>query len=134
MRPLSFHSIIGNRRSREIIIPQVREMIQVTACEQRRLWLKSPIREWQSLWQIVLVNVDEDLVCFFASRLASACLARDSSKLKRQLLTTCFQDARSWASISHLFVLMVKAFMSFLQLYRSSCLPVGRLPCTSLTI
>ena len=89
------------------MVPQVREIIQVTTCEQRRLWIKSPIRGWQSIWQIVLVNVDGDVVCFYACRLDSACLARDSSKLKRQLLTTCFQDARSGASVSHSFVLMV---------------------------
>ena len=62
--------------------PQVREMIQVTASEQRRLWLKSAIREWQSLWQIVQVSIDGDLICIFAWHLASACLVRDSSKLK----------------------------------------------------
>ena len=91
---------------------------------------KRPRWEWQSLGQIVQVNVDGDLVCFFACHLASACLVRHSSKLKRQLLTTCFHNARSWASVSHLLVLMVKAFMSLLQisLYRSSGLPVGRLP------
>ena len=105
--------------------------------EQRLVWLRRPIREWQSLpqWrQIQSVPCPAPWFCCFCDFLfASACWARVSSNWERLWCSACLQAERSDVKVSHLLRSISKAFRSHLQIsfYRSCGLPLGQFPCTN---
>ena len=104
---------------------------------QRRVWLESPMREWQSLPHLAQVKSIASRSAwsraFLLWRFASACCVSDCSKLDRPFCTVCCQAVRSEAAASHVARSTSMAFKFLLQtsLYRSWGLPVGRLPCAS---
>ena len=111
-------------------------MLCVEDLEQRLVWLRRPIREWQSLphWrQIQSVPCPAPWFCCFCDFLfASACWARVASNWERPRCSACLQAERSDVKVSHLLRSIPKAFRSRLQisLYHSCGLPLGRFPCT----
>ena len=98
--------------------------------EQCLVWLRRPIREWQSVphWgQIQCVSRPAPWFCCFCDLLfASACWTRDSSKWERPWCNSCLQAERSDVKVVHLLRSITKAFRSRLQisLYRTCGLPL----------
>ena len=105
--------------------------------EHRRVWLASPMREWQSLWQRTQTKSDTGLsaraAAFLLILFSLCCWASVSSKLERHFCTVCLQADRLRAVASQLFWSMFKAFRSLLHtsLNRNCGLPVGLFPCMS---
>ena len=102
--------------------------------EQRLMWLRRPIWEWQSLphWrQIQSVSCPAPWFGWFWNCLfASACCTSVSSKWERPWCIACLQAKHSDVKVSHLLKSIPKAFRSWLQLslYHSCGLPLGAFP------
>ena len=114
-------------------------MLWIEVFEQRLVWLRRPIWEWQSLphWrQIQSVPCPVPWFGWFWDFLfASACWTRVSSKWERLWSTACLQAKHSHVNVSHLLRSISKAFRSCLQislysiLVSYTCIVSLLLPC-----
>ena len=114
-----YHSPVGHRRSMLIMVLGLYSYL--VYCLQRRIWLCKPMRDPQTLpqmlhlWVLLLSGLLVRSVAFLRARFSIAALVRFSSPV----FSCCFREllhlGRSAARASQLSGSICRAFMSLLQ-------------------